>query len=470
MSAISSPRLPGAAADVSEGLRRPWSLRRRLMWLAAIATAAAWLTGGTAVLIAAHQESENLYDQRLRDVAGVILSFAGHELGEIQADGRTEPVHEETAATLDPRYAYQIWSRDGRLLLMSHNAPRQPFAPLTHVGLLDNEINGRPHCVYALHSADGGMVIQVAEDESRRDAFMLSVNVWLALFLVLSSVCLLAFNRWMFSRATRALDQSAQQLVDRSVDDLRPIRPDDPPSELVPFLRSINALFGRFERTLDSERHFTAAAAHELRTPLAAVRIQAQVAERARSQREAREALRVLGLCVERASRMIDQLLTLARVETLAPDSATVARLRLDEVVEQVVRDLSHLLQAADVRLELDLQPASIQGIEFGVSALVRNLIDNAARHAPRGGAVAVSIAARDGRVLLAVEDSGPGIPDAERARVFERFYRLAGTDSEGCGVGLSIVRCVAEVHRARIELSTGRLGGLRVEVSFLPA
>jgi signal transduction histidine kinase len=271
----------------------------------------------------------------------------------------------------------------------------------------------------------------------------------------------------MFGHATRALDQSAQQLVDRSANDLRPIRTEDPPSELVPLLQSINSLFSRFGKTLDSERHFTSAAAHELRTPLAAVRIQAQVAERARSQKEAREALRGLGTCVERASRMIDQLLTLARVESMAPDGSAFAPVRMDLLARQVVADLSHMLGAAEVEIDLRLAPATISAIESAVAALIRNLVDNAIRYTPRGGRIAVSTAAGEGRVVLTVQDSGPGIPEAERPRVFERFYRLAGSNTEGCGVGLSIVQCVAEVHLARIDLATAELGGLRVSVEF---
>lgn len=461
------PKGPSSVAPETSPAGRRWSLRNRLMWLAAIATAMAWLTGGAAVYMAAQEESEKLYDERLGDVARVILSFAAHEIDEIRQDGRTTPIHEETADTLDARYAYQVWSKDGQLLLMSHNAPMKPFAPLDHSGLLDNDINGRPHCVYALRSGDGEMVIQVAEDESRRDAFALSVNSWLLLFLFLSTLVLWAFNRWMFGNATRALDQSALQLVDRSANDLRPIRTDDPPAELVPLLQSINTLFRRFGHTLDSERHFTSAAAHELRTPLAAVRIQAQVAERARSQKEAREALRDLGICVERASRMIDQLLTLARVESMSHDKGAFSPVRVDLVARQVVADLSHALGAAAVEIDLRLEPATVDAIESGLSSLIRNLVDNAIRYTPRGGRIAVGTAVTDGQVLITVDDSGPGIPESERARVFERFYRIAGTEQDGCGVGLSIVQCVAQVHDARVDLTAAELGGLRVTVAF---
>lgn len=443
-----------------------WSLRTRLMVLAGIATIVAWLTGGIATLIAAHVESERLYDERLRDVAHVILSFASHEIAEIRAESPDNIVHRDAAATLDRRYRYQVWARTGELLLTSDETSRTRFAPAATNGYLDADLAGRPHCIYVTWSADGEMQIQVAEDSTLRDSFFVNLNTWLVLVFVGSTVLLFLLNGWMFGRATRALDQSAQQLLQRSADDLRPIAADDPPRELAPLLASINTLFGRFEHTLDTERHFTAAAAHELRTPLAAVKVQAQVAARARSATEMRRALRDLGVCVDRAARMIDQLLTLARIESTADNSA-MAPVRIDSLAAAVMRDLAPLLSERRLDIGLDLQPCAVHGMEFGVAALMRNLIDNAVRYSPAGGRVHVATGIVDGEAFASVEDSGPGIPAAERERVFVRFYRIAGNAIDGCGVGLSIVRCVAEAHGARVTLSDSRFGGLRATVHF---
>jgi signal transduction histidine kinase len=164
---------------------------------------------------------------------------------------------------------------------------------------------------------------------------------------------------------------------------------------------------------------------------------------------------------------MIDQLLTLARVESMSPDRSAFAPVRVDLLARQVVADLSHMLGAAEVEIDLHLAPATIDAIECAVSSLIRNLVDNAIRYTPCGGRIAVNTVAGEGRVVLTVEDSGPGVPEAERGRVFERFYRIAGSDTEGCGVGLSIVQCVAQVHGARVELASAKLGGLRVTVEF---
>ena len=248
---------------------------------------------------------------------------------------------------------------------------------------------------------------------------------------------------------------------------LRPVNADDPPRELQPLLDSLNSLFSRIERTLDAERHFTAAAAHELRTPLAAVRMQAQVADRARSPQEARASLQALVSCVDRASRMVDQLLTLAHIDSLAPKSQAFVPVRIDRVIEQVVHDLSYALGQRKIRVDLQLDPATVPAIEFGVAAMVRNLIDNALQHASHGGHVLVRTFARETEVVMTVEDAGPGIPEAERAHVFERFYRLPDAKTDGCGVGLSIVQCVADAHHARVALDSVTRGGLRVTVIF---
>jgi signal transduction histidine kinase len=462
----------GIAKDSEAGptgapARAAWSLRSRLTWLATGITLIAWLAGGVASLVAAYNEAERLYDQQLRDVAKVILAFATHEIEEIRQDGRSDGVHVETAETLHTRYAYQIWSKDGELLLLSHNAPRSPFAPLGPEGPLDRVIDGRNYCVYTLRSADGTMLIQVAEDESLRSLFNVGLGVWELGFFLVSIALLLSLNRWAIGRAVRALDQSAQQLTDRSPQDLRPVRADNPPRELEPLLNSVNCLFSRIERTLDSERNFTAAAAHELRTPLLAVRMQAQTAARAKTPQAVRASLDELVSCADRASHMMDQLLMLARVDTLKPKTIPFVPVRLDRVIEQVVKDLSYSLKARNVRVDLQLDAATVPGMEFGVAALVRNLIDNALQHASSGGQVLVRTFVREADVVMTVEDAGPGIPEAERAHVFERFYRMPDSKTDGCGVGLSIVHTVADAHRAKVALDTVTRGGLRVTVIF---
>jgi signal transduction histidine kinase len=270
----------------------------------------------------------------------------------------------------------------------------------------------------------------------------------------------------MIRRATRSLQDSARQLTQRSPNDLRPIEVDAPPREVQPLVSEINALFRRFANALENERRFTSAAAHELRTPLAAVKVHAQVAQLTRTAPERKKALDQLVLAIDRASHMVDQLLTLSRLDGMLALRTGASPLRLDVIAGHVIDEVRPLLGRRGQRIEADLSACEIDGMEFGVASLLRNLIDNAMRYGPPAGEIRVTVRPENGNGLAIVEDAGPGIPSEERERVFERFYRLFG-DGDGCGIGLSIVRTVAEVHHARIDLDKSNLGGLLVRVAF---
>jgi signal transduction histidine kinase len=435
------------------------------MALAAVASVLAWLAGGLAVLLAARDEGKRRDDARLNDVAHVVLQFAAHEITEISERRPGDAERLEPATTLDRRYQYQIWSARGDLLLSSRDTRREPFAPLDASGPQTPTVEGHSYRVFSLWSADRSMQVQVAERADVRDFVFSRDARSLLVFFIISTAALLLLNGWMFGRATRGLDRIAAQLIERAPDDPRPIVVDDPPRELRPIVESLNALLRRFGRMLDSERNFTAAAAHELRTPLAAVRVQAQVAERARTPKEANAALAQLGVCVDRASRMVDQLLALAQFDITRLSAETTSTIQLATLAAHVVNDVNPLLQARSIVLTTKLESATVAGLEFGLAALLRNLLDNAARYCPQGGRVDIETGETNGEAFVAIDDSGPGIPVEERGRVFERFYRLQTNGTDGYGVGLSIVQSVARAHGARIELSDSELGGLRAAV-----
>jgi len=453
--------MTSSAADT-----RAWSLRNRLLALAAVATLVAWAAGALAVYLVGTEESEHLFDEKMEDIGRAVLTFSEHEIDEIRSEGR-DIVHVETAASLGARYRYQIFTRSGEPLLLSHDAPRTPLAPLDQQGYVTRTIDGVPTRTCVMWNDAGDKAVIVAEPLAARETYFSGVNGYLLGMLAVTLPLLLAMNFWMFRRATRPLEESARQLVSRSPGDLRPLVVAAPPRELKPLLESINALFDRFDRALAAERRLTSAAAHELRTPLAAVKVQAQVAARARNRAESQQALDNLALCIDRAARMVDQLLTLARMDSLSASPAGHVALRLDRIAAQVVEDLQPLLAQRRIRLTLALEPAPIEGMEFGVAVLLRNLVDNAAQYSPAGSMVRVCTGADGETAWAIVEDSGPGIPPEERARVFERFYRLSSANVDGCGIGLSIVRTVAHVHRADVALGDSELGGLRVDVRF---
>ena len=443
-----------------------WSLRRRLLLLTAIATLVAWLAGGGATYFISHRQSSMLSDQRMQSVAQTLLTLADHEIDEIRLAGGGL-VHVDEDPTLAHRYRYQVWSPSPpQLLLTNGDAKSGPIAPFDQVGFVTRDFEGAPARTIVAWSEDRTKLIQIAEPLELREAFPYTAFASLFGLFLVSLATLLIIDAWMIRRAMRALQDSAGQLTQRSPNDLRPIEVHSPPREVQPLVSEINALFRRFANALENERRFTSAAAHELRTPLAAVKVHAQVAQLTRTAAERKKALENLLLAIDRASHMVDQLLTLSRLDGMIALRAAASPLRLDVIAGHVIDEVRPLLDRRRQRIEASLSACEIDGMEFGVASLLRNLIDNAMRYGPPAREIRVTVRPDDGHGLAVVEDAGPGIPAEERERVFERFYRLYG-DGDGCGIGLSIVRTVAETHHAQIDLGASELGGLCVRVAF---
>lgn len=241
------------------------------------------------------------------------------------------------------------------------------------------------------------------------------------------------------------------------------------PEEVAPLAQALNDLFARLQQAFEGERRFTADAAHELRTPLAALKIQAQVALRANNVVERNTALENVLRGVDRATRLVEQLLTLARVD---PETITLGfkPVELQGLAASVMRDLEPLAHAKHIEMALEVSSAcNVFGDDAQLGLLLRNLIDNAIRYTPAGGRVLVVLQSIGG-VSIEVCDTGPGIAAAERDQVLQRFYRISGSGEEGSGLGLSIVRRIAELHGAQLTLSDNPSGtGLLAKV-FWPA
>jgi two-component system sensor histidine kinase QseC len=272
---------------------------------------------------------------------------------------------------------------------------------------------------------------------------------------------------WTVRRGLAPLRRMGRTLAARRPDALDPVALDGMSAEMLPLAASLNGLLGRIADLLANERRFTADAAHELRTPVAAIRMQAQVAQAATDDATRAHALDGLLAGCDRAARLIDQLLTLARVESAqAPEMAGV---ELGGVTRGVMAELAPAALAKAQRLELDAQGTYVvRGNALLLAVLVRNLVDNAVRYAPPGAAIGVYLHREGDEVVLDVEDGGAGLADADLARLGERFYRVAGNGAAGSGLGWSIVRRIAAVHGARVAVRRSeRLGGLAVTVTF---
>jgi two-component system sensor histidine kinase QseC len=278
---------------------------------------------------------------------------------------------------------------------------------------------------------------------------------------------LLAGGIWLaLGQGLAPLRELRAQLARRSASDLQPLDTARAPEEVEPLVAELNRLFARIGETVARERRLTADAAHELRTPLAVLSTQAQVARRATGDAQRNEALDALIAGAERAARLIEQMLTLARLEAGKP-AEPVQRVALQEIAREALAEAAP--RAVEKNVDVSLEngaPAEVQGHAALLAILLRNLVDNAVRYTPAGGRVRVSARALPEGAELEVADNGPGVASAELPRLGERFHRLAGAAETGSGLGLSIVLRIAELHGARVRFAPG-LGGAGLSVSL---
>jgi two-component system OmpR family sensor kinase/two-component system sensor histidine kinase QseC len=273
---------------------------------------------------------------------------------------------------------------------------------------------------------------------------------------------------WLAALSLRPLQQVAQAVCERDPQSLAPLPGVGLPDELAPLVQALNGLLLRLGQTLDVQRAFVADAAHELRSPLTALKLQLELMHRAPDATAREAAAHALGEGITRAAWLVEQLLALARNEPGAP-ALPFADVDLSEIARRALADTVPQALARGTELELQADPpVHLQGDAASLLVLVRNLVDNAVRHSPAGSRVLVRVQhAPPGGPLLVVDDAGPGIPGEERERVFDRFYRRNPAASEGSGLGLAIVRTVATRHGAQVTLGDAPLGGLRAQVRF---
>jgi len=360
------------------------------------------------------------------------------------------------------QFVSQIWASDGSLLFSSLDDVGPPPQPLGMHVIKWNEAEWR---IFSLK--EGGLTIQVATTSASRVRKFASIAPWLLIPLVVLVLVLGLLIRAAVTRALAPLEQVRGEIGRRGVQSLHALDSRSLPDEVAPLVETLNDLLVRLDQALVSQRRFIADAAHELRTPLTAVKLQAQIARRTDNEAEREAALTQLASGVDRAAHLVEQLLGMARLEPAARQ-AVFAPLALDALVKQVVADFSSLAEARDIDLGVgECAAITLTGQAESLRMMLGNLVDNAVRYTPRGGRVDVELREQAGIARLSVSDSGPGIPAAERERVFERFQRLAGADIPGSGLGLSIVKQVVELHGGNIVLNTPSGGGLRVEIAL---
>jgi len=362
---------------------------------------------------------------------------------------------------------FQIVDDHGVLLAGDRTMPRPRLFDFPEVGRvkLRNAIVGgnelRVAYIYVLVpdsiDPERRMLVQVGEtlEERGRLANEIIKGVILPQFLILPLA--LALVWFGLSRGLAPLKSMQHRIRERRPDDLSPVDPRGAPEEIAPLVDAFNDLLARQSQSLQAQRRFIADAAHQMKTPLAGLRSQAELALRETDPRQLRRSLEQLVHSSERTAHLVSQLLSLARMENRR-DATRLELLGLNPLARAIAADWTEfaMKRRIDFGIENDDAPAPIAGHPLLLREMINNLIDNALRYTPEGGIVTVRVGTTPDTVLLDVEDDGPGIPPAEREMVFERFYRVPGVPGDGSGLGLPIVREIAELHRAEITVSDG--------------
>lgn len=454
---------------------RPHSLKKQLLLSLLSSLLLVW---GLTVYVSYKQtrdEITQLFNAELAQSARVVHAFVENLL---QQRRLTKLWDQDKAPDLfelpilgekyERKIAFQLRSVKDGVVLRSESAPEFALS-LARNGYSETEISNQHWHVYSISSNNGDYIIHVGQrDDIRRD--LVESLASQGLLGVLLALPVLGSVIWLIvSRTLRPVNQLKQQLAAREVGHLQPLSLDSLPEEVAPMVEQINTLFAMLEQAFTNERNFTSDASHELRTPLAGLMTQLQVAQKTSDETMRNQALQKCQMAVVRMTHMVQQLLTLSRVQH---HNAQVNKQLLDpnQVMISVIADIEHA--AREKRIEIELNGQDGFGIEANsqlLDILFRNLLDNAIKYTPEGGKVLVNLLSKNQQVCLRIDDSGPGVADEDYQRITQRFYRCVETaqTAEGSGLGLSIVQRIIRLHDADIAFAKSALGGLQVSLRF---
>jgi two-component system OmpR family sensor kinase len=399
----------------------------------------------------ADHEADEDSDQRLRQLAWWLP---------LQAPGQWRMPLEDKE---DDRLDVHVWDAAQRLVFRTEAGPMLALPQPTGYATVEHE--GRRWRVYS--EVISGYAVQVSQPVAMRQraAFYMALRTAPPLLLLFPAMALLIWV--VVGRALRPLENLTQAVRGRTPADLQALRTDGLPPELLPIAGALNGLLEKIAAAIAMQRNFVADAAHELRSPLTALKLQLRLAEVADDGLERQHAFRNLHERLDRATHLVQQLMTLARQEQGAQPPH--GRCDLLRIAQQTVADLAIFAESKDIDLGIcaEAEALSIHAHMEGLSAMLRNLVDNALRYTQPGGQVDVMIGLVGGAPFLQVADNGPGVPEDGRERLFDRFYRPDGHEVWGSGLGLSIVKSVADAHRAQIKLGVNGVRGLVVTAIF---
>ncbi len=442
------------------------TLRRQLLWWLSAPLLSLWVISAVVDYDIANRFVNLAYDRALLESALDI----GRQVKVL--DDRVYVDLPEIAVQMlqtreSGRVYYLVTAPGNEFVTGEPDLPPPPDPLSGRINYYDQEYRGRPVRVVALQlpverkKERGLVMVQVAENRAARNEFARQILLGMILPQVLLLV-LAALLVWhVVGRTLAPLSTLRAEIANRSHRDLSALPEEEMPMEVRPLVHAMNELLERLSSALSSQQRFIADAAHQLRTPIAGLKTQTELALRQAPSGEAQSTLKQLRSATEQTTRLVNQLLSLARAEPAIGRPHERTKIDLVALAREVAADWvpRALARRIDLGFEEPGVPVCIEGDAFLLREMLNNLLDNAVRYTDSGGQVSVRVALEVGSPVLAVEDNGPGIPEAERSRVFERFYRVLGTGVDGCGLGLAIVKEIAQHHNAAVELATGADG-----------
>ncbi|WP_017525779.1 ATP-binding protein [Pusillimonas noertemannii] len=448
--------------------RRGYSLRRRLIATTVGSSIAVGLVSTAIVLAIAWSEVSEAFDHTLEESAGIVLALSEGALSSGQASHAG--AHGNLARSLD----YQIVAGGGVVLWRGDDAPAQPFVdPDRGDGFYDVRRHDTRWRVYVRHHDASGVSAQIGQEWDERSELISDSLESLAWPLIVLWSLLGLVNWWIIRKLMAPLERISRGIEGKSPADLSPMAHDGQAIELQLMVDALNRLLERLSRALESERRFTSDAAHELRTPLAALASRIQVVQR----RHAGDTEGSSGLAadlqqlrhdVARSTALVENLLQLARLDPESPDALAMERFDLSPLLHEAARICAPAAAARGIAIQVECHACTVLGQPDWLLSALRNLVDNAIRYGREGGTVRVSAVQGGKGVELAVGDDGPGVDDASLGRLTQRFFRVLGSQAQGNGLGLSIVAQVAELHGATLAFGPGLDGrGLGVTLTF---
>ncbi|MDQ2148672.1 histidine kinase dimerization/phospho-acceptor domain-containing protein [Alcaligenaceae bacterium C4P045] len=424
------------------------SIRRTLLLWLALGLSCGIVLAGTALYFQARAEADALFDYQLKQISASLPREAFAPIAPARQGG--------IAAGED--ILIQIWDNNGSVIYRSHS--RMALPQRAELGFANVPRDDGMWRIYAAQI--GNTVVQIGQPQSARQAVAAQMAIktvapLLLFFPILGIIIWIAVGRGL-----APVRRAAAEVQARDADQLEAISERGLPTEIQPLMHALNDLLARLQDAMQAQRAFVADAAHELRTPLTALRLQAQVAERAQAPEAREAAFEQLRRGIDRSSHLLQQLLILARQEPGASDEHA-ASIAVVPIVQEAIADFAAVADAQGIDLGvIDHTPVFVRGNAAALRILLGTLIDNALHYTPRGGVVDIFVREEADGCVVGIQDGGPGIDEADRARVFDRFYRAPSAHlhhANGSGLGLTIAQRIADAHGARIELSNTESG-----------